>query len=148
MNANILKSAAIAAFAIFGTLGVALAEVPAPPSPEQLGALIHPRGGPSVARAPEGTGTGHLTNTKLGVATTPSLVSGWNTEFCYTALWYNDGTYHYIFGFNSDGSYLYAYSSGSSLTSLQATLLNACGSGSYYHVYLNASGGIVYLENR
>lgn len=45
MNANILKSAAIAAFAIFGTLGVALAEVPAPPSPEQLGALIHPRGG-------------------------------------------------------------------------------------------------------
>ena len=150
MRTSILKTAGVAALALVGTGALAYAGQPAPLSPDQLGALVHsqgPRVMAGVAPGPQGSGSGVFANGTTA-AVKNALVSGWNTEVCYTAEWYFDGTYTYLFALNNDNSYLYAYSTGINLTALQATMLNACGSGSNYHVYLNSSGGIVALENR
>jgi len=152
MTLRILKTAAVAAFVLIGTLGVALAEVPALPTPAQLSALARLHS-PAMATAAgsiaEGTGMGHMANGTAVAA--PQLASGWNAEICSTALWYFDGTYHFLFAFNSDTSYLYAYSTSSTQTSLQGTMLSACSTGGTYHVYLAGSPGsftIQYLQNR
>ena len=157
MKMNILKAAVAVAFAM-GTIGLAWAEGPPRLSPAELGALVKNSNGNSnaairmagAAPAADGTGVG-VTASRNGAALANALVSGWNTESCYTAVWYYDGTYHYVFALNSDGSYFYAYSTSSTQISLQGTFLNSCGTGATYHVNLSGSPGaftVVEVETR
>ena len=151
MRSSILKTAVAAALALAGTIGLSRAEPPAPLNPDQLGALVQKHNAQrtaGTAPAAQGgrSGVQALAN---GTNNAPTLVSGWNTLQCSTAYWYFDGTYTYLFGFNvNPSSYLYAWSTSVNLTALQATLLNACGSGAFYHAYLDASQNILALENR
>lgn len=151
MRLSILKTAAAAALALVGTFGLAWAEVPVPLNPDQLGALVLKHTAQRLAGTAPATQVGRSgvqAQTNGTANATANLPSGWNSLQCTTAYWYFDGTYTYLFGFNVGGSYLYAGSTSVNLTTLQATLLNACGSGTIFHANLDASGNLVALENR
>jgi hypothetical protein len=123
-----MKVFALAIAALASSVGGAAAQsAVAPPSPGALQSLVHPGITAGIGRIP-------------GTTATKELSAGWNLFHCYTSIWYTDGSNQYLFGYNWEGTYVYAENN----TYLSNEIINICRDAHEYGVY--SSNGSTFYE--
>ena len=110
----------------------------AAPGPDELKGLIRP-GVPAAG--------GQAGGTNATMATQASIVSGWNYQHCYAAVYYTpDNVNFYEFAFNLEGTYFYYVVNSPFAALAQIQLKNACDTGHEYAVYVTNTSTGAYSE--
>ncbi|MBV8357729.1 MAG: hypothetical protein JO189_07300 [Deltaproteobacteria bacterium] len=131
------KSLGLAAIALACSTSIAAAQQAAP-TPGELAALLHP--GVTL-------GGGRLSTGAAGNAANAASVStGWNYQHCYTAVWYSSGISTYVIAYNVEGTYFYAPWSGGAYAGAANTLLQVCGTGQQYGVYVTETSSLAFSD--